>query len=179
MSVTNKTSNPELLVNSRNMPYGDRPPSRAIYNAEVCGICWGALEPQEPVWVAPWSSWWNDYTGRYIYGQVPRCTGCAPIIGRREVRPGLWVDRDGLEYWVERACGTCGRPTFKRRNSVRIHVFCCYACDRAYWDRRRRPKEQKVCKACGESFTATGRDAKTCSPACKQRAYRERKRSGS
>lgn len=35
---------------------------------------------------------------------------------------------------------------------------------------------EKVCEVCEEPFTATRRDAKTCSPACKQKAYRERRR---
>jgi hypothetical protein len=35
---------------------------------------------------------------------------------------------------------------------------------------------QKVCEVCGEEFTATRRDAKTCSVGCKQEASRHRKK---
>ncbi len=35
---------------------------------------------------------------------------------------------------------------------------------------------EKVCEVCGEEFTATRRDAKMCSSACKQKAYRRRAR---
>jgi predicted nucleic acid-binding Zn ribbon protein len=34
----------------------------------------------------------------------------------------------------------------------------------------------KVCEVCGEEFTATRRDQKTCSRACKQKAYRRRRK---
>jgi len=37
---------------------------------------------------------------------------------------------------------------------------------------------EKTCEVCGEQFTATRRDAKTCSPACKQKAYRQRQKQG-
>jgi hypothetical protein len=39
---------------------------------------------------------------------------------------------------------------------------------------KRAEERKKVCEVCGEEFTATRRDAKTCSKACKQKAYRWR-----
>jgi hypothetical protein len=38
-----------------------------------------------------------------------------------------------------------------------------------------RGDRQKVCEVCGETFTASRRDAKTCSFGCKQEASRQRK----
>ena len=35
-------------------------------------------------------------------------------------------------------------------------------------------EEAPVCEVCGEAFAATQRDAKTCSAACRQKAYRRR-----
>jgi RNA polymerase-binding transcription factor DksA len=35
-------------------------------------------------------------------------------------------------------------------------------------------EETPVCEVCGEALTATRRDAKTCSAACRQKAYRRR-----
>ena len=35
-------------------------------------------------------------------------------------------------------------------------------------------EETPVCEVCGEALTATRRDAKTCSAACRQTAYRRR-----
>jgi predicted nucleic acid-binding Zn ribbon protein len=39
-----------------------------------------------------------------------------------------------------------------------------------------RRDRQKVCEVCGKEFTATRRDAKTCSARCKQEAYRQRRK---
>jgi hypothetical protein len=35
---------------------------------------------------------------------------------------------------------------------------------------------QKICEICGENFTASRRDARTCSFGCKQEASRQRKK---
>lgn len=54
------------------------------------------------------------------------------------------------------------------------------SCRRAYQNQvrkeRRTEERKKVCEICGEEFTATQRDQKTCSKACKQKAYRRRKK---
>jgi hypothetical protein len=39
-----------------------------------------------------------------------------------------------------------------------------------------RGDRQEVCEICGEKFTASRRNAKTCSVGCKQKAYRQRKK---
>jgi hypothetical protein len=39
-----------------------------------------------------------------------------------------------------------------------------------------RSDRQKVCRICGEEFTPSRRDAKTCSLGCKQEASRQRKK---
>jgi hypothetical protein len=41
-----------------------------------------------------------------------------------------------------------------------------------------RDDRQKVWEICGENFTASRRDAKTCSLGCKQEASRQRKKEG-
>ena len=178
MSVTDKHSAPTLLVNSRNMPYGDRPPREALKRAEVCGRCFGQLEPDEPVWLRYWCRSWNDYLGRYNHKEyAATCSDCAPLYSRwHRVRDGVWADGDHYPfYWLEGMCGACGRTVFKETRYARRHFFCCRSCEAAYYTRqRRRPKEEKACEVCGEPFTATRRDAKTCSAACKQKKYRQR-----
>jgi hypothetical protein len=87
-----------------------------------------------------------------------------------------------LDRCEERPCDACGRPVVWRatgRDRYRRHVFCCERCRWTYHngvrnERNARARE-KVCEVCGEGFTATRRDAKTCSPPCKQKAYRRRK----
>jgi hypothetical protein len=180
MSVTDNNSAAGVLVNSRNMPYGDRPPSRALYRAEVCGRCFGEIAPDEPVWMRAWCSYWNEYSGAYTRFSVfaAACADCSGVEFRwRKVADGMWADGDFYpEYWYEGACQTCGRTVFKERRYMRRHFFCGRSCEEAYWSRRRRrPKLETVCKVCGAEFTATRSDAKTCSPACKQKAYRRRR----
>jgi predicted nucleic acid-binding Zn ribbon protein len=67
--------------------------------------------------------------------------------------------------------------------SQMYRTFCSEPCGRAYNNqlqsqlrKEKRAKErEKVCEVCGKGFTATRKDAKTCSPSCKQKAYRQRK----
>lgn len=184
MSVTDKNSSTAALTNIRNTPYGDRPPVEALYKAEVCGLCFGELEADEPVWMASWCAYWSAYLGKYIHRvYAARCLNCSPIDSLRwhPVRDGLWTDaKYYLDYWMEGACKTCGRTVFKEARYMRRHFFCCRKCEENYWSRRRqKQKERKVCEVCGEPFTAARGDAKTCSAACKQKAYRLRRKEGS
>jgi len=59
-------------------------------------------------------------------------------------------------------------------------TFCSDSCQQDYHNQlrkeRRAEERENVCEVCGEEFTATRGDAKTCSPSCKQKAYRRRKR---
>jgi len=82
-------------------------------------------------------------------------------------------------------CHGCGRPLAvvtesEYRTPYRKIAYCSEACRD---DRRERAKreraalDRKVCEACGEPFEPTRSDAKTCSPACRQRLYRLRKAS--
>jgi hypothetical protein len=64
------------------------------------------------------------------------------------------------------------------------NTFCPDACKRTYHAKlrnqlrkeKRAEERKKVCEICGEEFTASRRDAKTCSVGCKQKAYRQRKK---
>ena len=67
-------------------------------------------------------------------------------------------------------CKTCKRPVYyaKRTNLPR---YCSPACHHAA--RLVRPIAV-VCTVCGKAFIAPRIDARTCSPACRQKAYRQR-----
>jgi hypothetical protein len=39
---------------------------------------------------------------------------------------------------------------------------------------KRAESHKKLCATCGRPFTGSRKDAKTCSPACRQKAYRQR-----
>lgn len=90
-----------------------------------------------------------------------------------------------LDRCERRPCDTCERLVvwrFTGRDHYRRHVFCSERCQWTYYNTARNERaacaREKVCEACGQSFTATRRDAKTCSAACKQKAYRQRKNGG-
>ena len=75
-------------------------------------------------------------------------------------------------------CEACGRK-------VARHRFCNWHCKAHYYNapaaarrkaERLKARQGKVCEQCGKTFTATRSDQKTCSPACRQKAYRDRKK---
>jgi hypothetical protein len=81
------------------------------------------------------------------------------------------------------ACQWCGGQVFctggwAARRMLPRKKYCSGRCSiDAYLARRRERRAQareKTCEVCAKEFTAKRRDAKTCSAACKQKAYRRR-----
>jgi hypothetical protein len=158
----------------------------------ACAKCGKALEDGETVYAKcrVYAGMWGSLTPRpgLRFVPAPVCEGCAPkwmsqpktfneyTINGRTVR----VPEHGRVG--ERPCSTCERPVvyeLTRRDYHGRHVFCSYRCQYTYHNRRRSQRDehlrQKVCEVCGVEFTATRAHAKTCSPACKQKAYRRRR----
>ena len=75
-------------------------------------------------------------------------------------------------------CAACGRPVvWLGGDRRRRHVVCSPACRRALRNLLRRVRhEPRVCVACYHRFTPSRTDARHCSDACRQRAYRRRLR---
>lgn len=95
-------------------------------------------------------------------------------------------------------CVVCGRPVVNERSARRPmvvaddgrglvpggHILCSERCTQAHWAAYRHERwmeeaaeaRHKTCPVCGEVFDGTRRDQVTCSPACRQRAYRRRRR---
>lgn len=102
---------------------------------------------------------YGDYAGDYF---VTYCASCAPKRGR-----------------IESTCKTCARTVCWPYDYSRLgRGFCSDNCKRQYpamvqRDRRIALRE-KVCADCRNEFTASRVDAKYCSRACRQRAYRRR-----
>ncbi len=131
----------------------------AAHTATRCGECARQLAAEEPVWVTkisvrPWAGpqW-----------PAPVCRDC----------------RRGERWLPTTPCEGCGRDvTYRTPSSRRHHAFCSRRCAWRFYDRRRDEvlalARRKSCAACARPFTATRRDARTCSPACRQRAYRTR-----
>ena len=71
------------------------------------------------------------------------------------------------------ACPVCGETIYTQN---RLTVYCSYRCQaRANTIRqseRKRMNQDKICLVCLTAFKAKRGDAKYCSAACKQKAYR-------
>jgi hypothetical protein len=78
----------------------------------------------------------------------------------------------------EGACEGCGRKVYYSFwTPPRGAVACSEVCRRKVHAAIRRAKggsREKTCTVCGRPFTAPRCDALTCSPACRQKAYRQR-----
>jgi hypothetical protein len=143
-------------------------------SARMCGCCSRELLACEPVYYGA-----KVYVGllpllrkRQIweacYARTVLCGSCAPA----------WLSSESDDV-VTQLCAYCERPMVSRLElSALENAFCCNACQRAYNAQLRREQRaevlKKVCAVCGEEFTATRRDAKTCSDGCRQKAYRRR-----
>jgi hypothetical protein len=72
-------------------------------------------------------------------------------------------------------CAECGMAL---SSSAGKHTFCSDRCRWTFHNRRRSQrtaaKREKACEICGKQFTSARNDAKTCSKACRQKAYRQR-----
>ncbi len=152
--------------------------------AQSCGQCGRRIEDGAPVYIAP-----KLYTGIAVlvrlpnFHRAPVCADCAP--GDITERKTTYGDH-AYNVHVDEPCGSCGRPVVLKTTyglyNRRRRFFCCERCQWTYYNTARNERaaraREKVCEVCGESFTAARADARTCSPACKQKAYRQRKKDG-
>ncbi len=151
-------------------------------SAELCGQCGRHLEDGEAVYLAP-----KVYVGMAAlvrqpnFHRGPVCGACAPMDITERANTRVTV---AYYLLVDEPCGACGRPVVLRTTrglyNRRRDVFCCERCRWTYHNGLRKERNawarEKVCEGCGEPFTATRRDAKTCSAVCKQKVYRLRKK---
>ena len=148
--------------------------------ARVCGCCGRKLSLEESayfgakVYVGMWALYWDQVSKPQIcklrYERTVLCDSCAP--------EWLSLERDDV---VTQLCAQCERPMVLRLKLSELQrAFCTDTCRHTYHNQLRKEKRteerKKVCEICGEEFTATRRDAKTCSEGCKQKAYRQRKK---
>jgi len=125
--------------------------------AEICGSCGFPIPSGAPVALQQ-----RDYRS----GRARRVTCCLSCAER-------WLVQQcpPLE-----SCPHCRRPVYRRRPQGRL--FCCDRCAWLAASARRRARtaerREKVCAVCGHAFTAKRADARTCSPACRQRDHRRR-----
>ncbi len=186
VGVTGTRNGRRVTANKRNatdreMPYEDRPPREAVENGEVCGRCFGRLQADEAVGLTPFARWWPERGSDYRESFGATCGECARLSRLKHRHGDVWSDEELFSYYLKRPCEGCGRTVYKARDNVRRrYVVCCESCRRACYNRVRRERRAarasgKVCEVCAKVFTTKRSDAKTCSPACKQKAYRRRK----
>jgi hypothetical protein len=80
-------------------------------------------------------------------------------------------------------CPQCHRLVIAKARRRPEKHFCCEMRKRRYYTRlqtnqisaeRLADRQDMLCEVCGQPFTPARSDAKTCSAACKQKAYRQR-----
>ena len=136
--------------------------TEAKATAEVCAKCGRTIQEDEPITVR------KVFAGRG-YSVAAVCKECANV---EKALPCYWCERPvAMDYEL-----------FASRN--RSGIFCCDRC-RSKWHNRRHSAIRKAnrqrylaktCEVCAKEFTAKRVDTKTCSAACKQKAYRDRGR---
>jgi hypothetical protein len=129
--------------------------AEAVKTAELCGVCARDIGPDEPV---EWRSW-----------RELRCSYCSL----------------GLKAGTN-PCKNCQRPTWDRRRGS-SHTLCCERCKTAFYNRRARERRARrearrrswnppKCVGCGKVIENRRADARYHNDACRQKAYRQRKR---
>lgn len=100
--------------------------------------------------------------------KLPRCAGCLP------------GDSPDWLYQERNTCPVCGCRVFiyggQRVTWKRLHAVCSKGCANKRFRDERRAHVARHCSQCAAEFTPLRADAHHCSAACKQRAYRGRKR---
>jgi hypothetical protein len=149
----------------------------------ICIQCGESFRPGEAVW--------RDVT----------CLGarhCNLCMLGEPGEPGYVENRDELmEQYTESSCNYCKRPVFydlraathkgDLYRSHRWRLLCTKKCENLYyrggwrnrWGETPGRLNFQVCQTCNETFEPKRTDAKHCSPACKQKAYRQRKKAAS
>jgi hypothetical protein len=144
--------------------------ARAASGRGACATCQRKLPAGEPVWACVFS--YSAPVG-HSWTVAPVCEGCYA-----QRSPWGWRVHQ-LAGWHSQwaitgsyACQGCGRPV--HAHAVRMARYCCQLCLRQARNRRRRRQPaQHRCQGCGRKFTGRA-DAAYCTPACRQRAYRQR-----
>ena len=136
--------------------------SEAQRTAAICGVCGRSFADGDTVVLA------HQYLGFRRRGALvrqvmPCCVSCTPA--------------SRLGGCVAQPCLSCGRTVMRRRRVRRS--FCSHRCSWRWYDgqrnvKRARARADRICLSCQRPFTPRRADAKTCSPACRQRAHRQR-----
>lgn len=139
---------------------------------ERCAKCGRSVRPDEHVTNLRLSMGYN-IMGSSSYWLAPVCDGCAPT------RPGAWS--------YDAACPGCQRPVTRYISSTPSDpwapekpCYCSTRCIERVQSRRRSvaraARRVRECVVCETEFTPKRSDGRYCTNACRQDAYRMRKR---
>ena len=148
-----------------------------------CVDCERPLAPGELIWrqrITLGSGMFGRGTQHRL---LPICETCSHA---KESWGSYRYPHPTAEFRPAQPCQGCGRPVHER-HSPRYgfhrnrHVICCENCYRGAElkcarESRTLARGTLECEDCGKSFEADRNDAKFCSSACKQKAYRKRQR---
>ena len=148
--------------------------ARALETGETCGKCGAELGDKvcryAPLLDLGYGGGGARWSSKPTTDAVPICEECAPD-WLLELRTMVY----SLDVYSHKApCKTCGREVFFVSSSANFTgtAFCSKTCKSQH--QAREVSRNRTCEICGEEFTATRSDAKTCSPACRQKAHRRR-----
>jgi hypothetical protein len=133
---------------------------------KVCAKCGEEISPRPAYRV-------SEYGAPFVM----MCDECAPewlVSGRG--KPARTIPEVNVHRWD---CAGCGRQVVfgMSPHQYRKRVYCSDECREAYArtaKHKRSAPHECSCEVCGTEFVAKRSDAKTCSPACRQKAYRRR-----
>jgi hypothetical protein len=138
-----------------------------------CDICRRALSADEPIWhFRPGHTRWRDLTDFRNEGVAcERCKAKPPKGAEHMFSEEAWQ----RPWGAPRPCAHCRRPIFNRQPTKGAALMCGPECRQAArYARLRIVRPTRACAQCQKPFVPRRDDARFCSVACKQRAYRRR-----
>ena len=145
-------------------------------HADQCAYCGRAIAENEPVGLVHVA--FDGFIGvAHIYAAVGFCCYTEGMNNPRTRYPAR------RQYAAKRSCANCGRDVWDARLALPKRAFCCTRCRDTFYRQltlQKRESEKNslfiTCNTCGGAIRDKRRgDARFCSPACRQRAYRQRK----
>lgn len=149
-----------------------------------CPKCKRPMPPDMPVFYLPCDEVWRAFS--------PACEHCFERFARsftdayagdiNAAKQALLKGRKTVPAFVETPCAECGRSVWKRPRKGNSRVFCSNECaTRFYRHEALRNRNSTLnllvssCNTCGGAIADKRRgDVRYCSPACRQKAYRQR-----
>lgn len=142
--------------------------TRSAATAAVCAKCGASIDSRESVWVV-----------REKSTHMALCRACGwSYEPPREIYSLLCYPPGARWLWRSGSCDGCGRKVHILPRLRMTRMFCCGQCRSRFYrygdDAISAARRKFVCEVCGSDFKPAKATARTCSDACRQRAYRAR-----